>query len=118
MAIKPLRTPLSPRPAGCYAVELARSALPFNPHRVPRLDLFDLYRLYRDIKLQGAQALHTLRVGFFNEEHMAKTIARHLSSHFDSPRVVHVEPAEMERAARNGFVSRLLTAVHRSRTSA
>jgi hypothetical protein len=105
--------PVSRRLSACYAVELARSSVPFNPRRVPRLDVFDLYRLYRDIRLQGAQALHTLRLGFFSEEHTAKRIARHLASHFDSPRVVHVHSSEMDRAARNGFTSRLLSSLHR-----
>jgi hypothetical protein len=91
------------RPAGRYVVEIARSATAFDPAAVPRLDLFELYHLYWDTPLQSTQAHHSLRLGFFSEEPLANTVARYLSSYFESPGVLYVDATEVNRAARQAF---------------
>jgi hypothetical protein len=89
-----------PRPdmTARYAVQLRISAVPIDPHSVPRLDIFEMYTLYCDVRVENGTVRHALRLGFFKDECTAKTIAHYLASYFDAPEIVALAPAEHARA--------------------
>jgi hypothetical protein len=89
-----------PLPTPRYVVELCQSALPIDPNDVPQLDLFALYHLYSDVKLQARAWQHSPRLGFFKEVGTAKAIARYVAPHFKATRVVQIDAAEIVRSLR------------------
>jgi hypothetical protein len=88
-----------------YAVQLGTSAVPIDPRSVPRLDIFDLYTLYCDVRMENGSVRHALRLGFFKEAPTAKMIARYLASYFDAPEIVELAAAEQTRALRLKLVA-------------
>jgi hypothetical protein len=101
-SVRPLRFP----GCGSYVVELVASRTALDPQSVPHVDLFELYRLYSDIGVDRGARFHVLRLGFFSDARIAKTVARYLETYFDAPRVVQVSAAEQERAPKQRFVAR------------
>jgi hypothetical protein len=101
-SIRPLRLP----GCGSYVVELVTSGTALDPLSVPHVDLFELYRLYCDVGVDRGARFHVLRLGFFSDARIAKTVARYLATYFDAPRVVQVSAAEQERAPQQRFVAR------------
>jgi hypothetical protein len=88
---------------GRFVVELARSARPFNPHGVPHLDLFGLYRLYHHLEGKEGQVCHSLRLGFFSEARAAEAIARYAAAYFESPVVAQISVIEEAQSAEHLF---------------
>jgi hypothetical protein len=88
-----------------YAVQLGISAVPIDPRSVPRLDIFDLYTLYCDIRMENGSVRHALRLGFFKEAATARMIARYLASYFDAPEIVELAAAEQTRTLRLKLVA-------------
>jgi len=99
---RPVRLPI----LGHYVVELMVSDAPLRPQTVPHVDLFDVYHLYTDTRPAQGTPRHVLRLGFFSEARIAKTVARYLAMYFDSPHVIDISAAEQQRAARQRFVAR------------
>ncbi len=95
------RPDMTPR----YAVQLRTSAVPIDPHSVPQLDIFDVYTLYCDVRVENGTVRHALRLGFFKEECTAKTIAHYLAPYFDAPEIVALDAAEHARALRLRLVA-------------
>ena len=71
---------------------------------MPCLDVFDLYHLYCHSKLRGAQARHSLRLGYFKEPGNAKAIAGYLARYFRDPLIVQIDAAETVSSLRARFV--------------
>jgi hypothetical protein len=80
-----------------YAIELAISDQPVNLDAMPRLDIFEAYRLYSVASAGGGKITHSLRIGFFREEIPAEAVAGYLKTFFASPTVVRISVAEHER---------------------
>jgi hypothetical protein len=80
-----------------YAIELAISDQPVNLDAMPRLDIFEAYRLYSVASAGGGKITHSLRIGFFREEIPAEAVAGYLKTFFASPTVVRISIAEHER---------------------
>ena len=86
--------------AAPYAIQLRISPAPIDPRSVPRLDIFDLYTLYCDVRLENGLMRHSLRLGFFKDPATAKVIARYLASYFEATQVVHLNTTEQTRSLR------------------
>jgi hypothetical protein len=95
----PAAAPEQPR----CVVQLLVSAAPFEPGRIPRLDIFDLYRLYTDVTAIRGRVWHVLRLGFFKQARTARPIARYLASYFEAPTIVQVDEAEVVRSLQHGI---------------
>ncbi|HYM35913.1 MAG TPA: hypothetical protein VET48_10985, partial [Steroidobacteraceae bacterium] len=61
-----------------YVVQLAVSDQPANLDTMPRLDIFEAYRLYSVATMDGAVIRHALRLGFFREEVSAEAVLGYL----------------------------------------
>ncbi len=83
-----------------YVIQLRTSPVPIDPRSVPRLDLFDLYSLHCDVRFENDVVRHALRLGYFKEVSTAKTVARYLSSYFDSAEIVQLTAAQYARSKR------------------
>ncbi len=101
-SVRPLRLP----GCGSYVVELLASRTVLDPQSVPHVDLFELYRLYCEMGVDRGARFHVLRLGFFSDARIARTVARYLETYFDAPRVVQVSAAEQQRSPRQRFVAR------------
>ncbi|MGA7823362.1 MAG: hypothetical protein WCA14_04160 [Steroidobacteraceae bacterium] len=91
------------RENGRFVVELIASSMPPNPRKVPYLDLFGLYHLYHHVDGNEGGVRHSLRLGFFNEERTARTIARYAAAYFESPRVAQISAIEEGHSGRHLF---------------
>jgi hypothetical protein len=86
--------------AAPYAIQLRSCPVPIDPRSVPRLDIFDLYTLYCDVRLENAAMRHALRLGFFKDPASAKVIARYLACYFEGPQIVHLNTTGQARSLR------------------
>ncbi|HEX7114683.1 MAG TPA: hypothetical protein VF193_06095, partial [Steroidobacter sp.] len=80
-----------------YAVQLAVSEQPVNLEAMPRLDIFEAYRLYSVATAGSGKIVHSLRLGFFKEDVSAEAVAGYLKTFFNSPTVMRVSIAEYQR---------------------
>jgi hypothetical protein len=81
-----------------FAVQLEWSVQPIDPARVPLLDLFRGYTLYRTEKRRGGRSCYFLRLGFFTDAISAKEFACQVRSAFASAAVVPVTEQEFLHA--------------------
>jgi hypothetical protein len=88
-----------------YAIQLCSSAAPIDPRSVPILDIFELYTLYCDVRLENGVTRHALRLGFFKETTTAKVIARYLACYFETPQIVHLNTTDQTRSLRVKLVA-------------
>jgi hypothetical protein len=68
-----------------------------NLDTMPRLDIFEAYRLYSVASAGSGKITHSLRAGFFREDHSAEAVAGYLKTFFNSPTVVRISIAEQSR---------------------
>lgn len=80
-----------------YAVQLAVSEQPVNLEAMPRLDIFEAYRLYSVATAGSGKIVHSLRLGFFKEDVSAEAVCGYLKTFFNSPTVMRVSIAEYQR---------------------
>jgi hypothetical protein len=81
-----------------FAVQLEWSVQPIDPARVPLLDIFRGYTLYRTEKRRGGRSCYFLRLGFFTDAISAKEFACQVRSAFASAAVVPVTEQEFLHA--------------------
>ncbi len=81
-----------------FAVQLEWSVQPIDPARVPLLELFRGYTLYRTEKRRGGRSCYFLRLGFFTDAISAKEFACQVRSAFASAAVVPVTEQEFLHA--------------------
>ena len=82
-----------------FAIQLAVGESEFRPDDIPNLGIFDEYRLYSTIGLDGDKVMHALRLGFFTDEGAAEAVAGYLRSHFENAALKRVSTAERDRFA-------------------
>lgn len=80
-----------------FAIQLAVSDQPVNLDTMPRLDIFEAYRLYSVASAGSGKITHSLRIGFFREDHSAEAVCGYLKTFFNSPSVVRISIAEQAR---------------------
>jgi hypothetical protein len=80
-----------------FAVQLAVSDQPVNLDAMPRLDIFEAYRLYSVATAGSGKIVHSLRLGFFKEAVSAEAVMGYLNTFFGSPSVMRVSVAEHAR---------------------
>lgn len=80
-----------------FAVQLAASEQPVNLDAMPRLDIFEAYRLYSVASAGSGKIIHSLRLGFFKEAVSAEAVCGYLKTFFGSPSVLRVSVAEHGR---------------------
>jgi hypothetical protein len=80
-----------------FSIQLAVSDQPVNLDTMPRLDIFEAYRLYSVASAGSGKITHALRLGFFREEHSAEAVNGYLKTFFNSPTVVRISIAEQSR---------------------
>jgi hypothetical protein len=80
-----------------FAVQLAVSDQPVNLDAMPRLDIFEAYRLYSVATAGSGKIVHSLRLGFFKEAVSAEAVGGYLHTFFGSPTVMRVSVAEHAR---------------------
>lgn len=80
-----------------FAIQLAASEQPVNLDAMPRLDIFEAYRLYSVATAGSGKIIHSLRLGFFKEEVSAEAVAGYLKTFFSSPTVLRISVAEQAR---------------------
>jgi len=80
-----------------FAIQLAVSDQPVNLDAMPRLDIFEAYRLYSVATAGSGKITHSLRIGFFREEVSAEAVCGYLKTFFASPTVVRISIAEQAR---------------------
>jgi hypothetical protein len=80
-----------------FAVQLAVSDQPVNLDAMPRLDIFEAYRLYSVATAGSGKIVHSLRLGFFKEAVSAEAVMGYLQTFFGSPSVMRVSVAEHAR---------------------
>jgi hypothetical protein len=80
-----------------FAIQLAASDQPVNLDAMPRLDIFEAYRLYSVASAANGKITHSLRIGFFREEVSAEAVSGYLKTFFASPTVVRISIAEHAR---------------------
>jgi len=80
-----------------FAIQLAVSEQPVNLDAMPRLDIFEAYRLYSVASAGSGKITHALRLGFFREDHSAEAVSGYLKTFFNSPTVVRISIAEQAR---------------------
>jgi hypothetical protein len=78
-------------------VQLAVSDQPVNLDAMPRLDIFEAYRLYSVATAGSGKIVHSLRLGFFKEAVSAEAVMGYLQTFFGSPSVMRVSVAEHGR---------------------
>ena len=82
-----------------FVIQLAVSESEFRPEEIPNLGIFEEYRLYSTMGLDGDKVLHALRLGFFTDEGAAGAVAGYLRSHFESAVLKRISTAERDRFA-------------------
>lgn len=80
-----------------FSIQLAVSDQPVNLDAMPRLDIFEAYRLYSVASAGSGKITHSLRIGFFREEVSAEAVCGYLRTFFNSPTVVRISIAEQAR---------------------
>lgn len=80
-----------------FAVQLAVSDQPVNLDAMPRLDIFEAYRLYSVATAGSGKIVHSLRLGFFKEAVSAEAVGGYLHTFFGAPTVMRVSVAEHAR---------------------
>jgi hypothetical protein len=80
-----------------FAVQLAVSDQPVNLDAMPRLDIFEAYRLYSVATAGSGKIVHSLRLGFFKEAVSAEAVMGYLQTFFGTPSVMRVSVAEHAR---------------------
>jgi len=80
-----------------FVVQLALSDQPVNLDTMPRLDIFEAYRLYSVALLQNGRISHALRLGFFSEQVSADAVLGYLKTFFAAPVVERISVAEHKR---------------------
>jgi SPOR domain len=80
-----------------FAIQLAISDQPVNLEAMPRLDIFEAYRVYSVASAGSGKITHSLRIGFFREEVSAEAVSGYLKTFFASPSVVRISIAEQAR---------------------
>lgn len=80
-----------------FAVQLAVSDQPVNLDAMPRLDIFEAYRLYSVATAGSGKIVHSLRLGFFKEAVSAEAVSGYLKTFFGSPTIMRVSVAEHAR---------------------
>lgn len=80
-----------------YAIQLAATEQPVNLDTMPRLDIFEAYRLYSVAIAGSGKITHSLRLGFFKEEMSAEAVCGYLNAFFGSPTTLRVSTAEHAR---------------------
>jgi len=80
-----------------FAVQLAVSDQPVNLDAMPRLDIFEAYRLYSVATAGSGKIVHSLRLGFFKEAVSAEAVSGYLNTFFGSPTIMRVSVAEHAR---------------------
>jgi hypothetical protein len=80
-----------------FAVQLAVSDQPVNLDAMPRLDIFEAYRLYSVATAGSGKIVHSLRLGFFKEAVSAEAVSGYLKTFFGSPTIMRVSVAEHGR---------------------
>jgi hypothetical protein len=80
-----------------FAVQLAVSEQPVNLDAMPRLDIFEAYRLYSVATAGSGKIVHSLRLGFFKEAVSAEAVSGYLKTFFGSPSVMRISVAEHGR---------------------
>ncbi len=81
-----------------FAVQLEWSLQPIDADRVPLLDIFEGYTLYRTEKRRADRSCYFLRLGFFTDPLSAKELACQVRSTFASAAVVPVTEEEFLHA--------------------
>lgn len=81
-----------------FAVQLEWSAQPIDAGRVPLLNIFKGYTLYRTEKRRGGRSCYFLRLGFFADPISAKEVVYQVRSTFRSAAVVPVTEQEFLHA--------------------
>jgi hypothetical protein len=80
-----------------FSIQLAVSEQPVNLEAMPRLDIFEAYRLYSVATAGSGKITHSLRLGFFREAVSAEAVAGYLKTFFADPTVIRVSVAEQIR---------------------
>lgn len=80
-----------------FVVQLAVSDQPVNLDTMPRLDIFEAYRLYSIAMMENGSIRHCLRLGFFSEAVSAEAVMGYLKTFFGSPTIERISTAEHER---------------------
>ena len=80
-----------------FAVQLAVSEQPVNLDAMPRLDIFEAYRLYSVATAGSGKIVHSLRLGFFKEAVSAEAVSGYLKTFFGSPTIMRISVAEHAR---------------------
>lgn len=80
-----------------FAIQVAVSDQPMNLDAMPRLDIFEAYRLYSVASAGSGKITHAMRIGFFREEVSAEAVCGYLRTFFNSPTVVRISIAEQAR---------------------
>jgi hypothetical protein len=80
-----------------FAIQLAMSDQPVNLDAMPRLDIFEAYRLYSVATAGSGKIVHSLRLGFFREAVSAEAVSGYLKTFFGSPSVLRISLAEQLR---------------------
>jgi len=80
-----------------FVVQLALSDQPVNLDTMPKLDIFEAYRLYSVALLQNGRINHALRLGFFSEQVSAEAVLGYLKTFFAAPVVERISVAEHKR---------------------
>ena len=86
-----------PSQARWFVVQLVTSDRPINLDTMPRLEVFDSYRLYTVAGRQDDGNVYALRAGFFSDDVSANTLCGYLKTFFAFPSVVRVSAAEHDR---------------------
>jgi hypothetical protein len=81
-----------------FAVQLAWSERPIDPHRAPALPIFKAHTLYATESRREGRCRFFLRLGFFADAASAKEVAFSVRSKFASAVVVPVTEPEITRA--------------------
>jgi hypothetical protein len=64
---------------------------------MPRLDIFEAYRLYSVASAGSGKIVHSLRLGFFKEAVSAEAVSGYLKTFFGSPTIMRISVAEHAR---------------------
>lgn len=80
-----------------FAIQLAVSEQPVNLDAMPRLDIFEAYRVYSVASAGSGKIVHSLRLGFFREAVSADAVGGYLKTFFPNPSVLRISAAEQLR---------------------
>jgi hypothetical protein len=80
-----------------FVVQLAISDHPANLDTMPRLDIFEAYRLYSVAVMQNNVIKHALRLGFFSEKVSAEAVMGYVKTFFGEPIIEQISDAEQKR---------------------